>query len=281
MSGRGNASQASTKPSVRGGISVFGALLVASVFNTGFASAMSLGETAGAAKSVVTPITESSSSSLPDPATPTAPVVTPAAPQLPVKAPSAAAPTSSSSSSVAATLNSVTTGVAGTATGTSREAAQQVSASARNGSGADSNRQGAAQGRGGPRTSGNGEGLIDPAKVAPLRWFFIHVWPAIALGRDRALLTTLLERLEGTTSFPPTDAARLLTGFSGASRPSGDRTLSAAADSAKPNGLPAIPPATGTEVESFRVLIFLAFAVLVGSFVVWAESRRLPQPHDD
>jgi hypothetical protein len=281
MSGRGKASRVSTKPSVRGAISVFGALLVASVFNTGFASAMSLGETAGTAESVVTKITESSSSSLPDPATPTAPVVTPAAPQLPVKAPSAAAPRSSSSSNVAVTLNSVTTSVAGTATSTSREAAQQVSASARNGSGADSNRQGAAQGRGGPRTSGNGEGSIDPAKVAPLRWFFIHVWPAIALGRDRALLTTLLKRLEGTTSsLPPTDAARLLTGFSGASRPSGDRTLSTA-HSAKPNELPAVPPATGTEVESYRALIFLALVVLGGSFVVWAESRPLSWPHDD
>jgi LPXTG-motif cell wall-anchored protein len=280
MSGRGKASRVSTKPSVRGAISVFGALLVASVFNTGFASAMSLGETAGAAESVVTPITETSSSSLPDPATPTAPVVTPAAPQLPVKAPSAAAPTSSSSSNVAATLNSVTTGAAGTATSTSREAAQPVSASARNGSHADSdsNRQGAAQGRD-PRTSGNGEGSIDPAEVAPLHWFFIHVWAAIALGRDRALLTTLLERLEGTTSLPPTDAARLLTGFSGASRPSGDRTLSAA-HSAKPNGLLAVLPATGTE-ENYRVLIWLALVVLGGSFVVWAESRRLPRPHDD
>jgi hypothetical protein len=279
MSGRGKASRVSTKPSVRGAIFVFfGALLLASVFNTGFASAMSLGETAGAAESVVTPITETASSSLPDPATPTAPVVTPAAPQLPVKAPSAAAPTSSSSSNVAATLNSVTTGAAGTATSTSREAAQPVSASARNGSDADSNRQGAAQGRG-PRTSGNGEGSIDPAEVAPLHWFFTHVWAAIALGRDRALLTTLLERLEGTTSLTPTDAARLLAGFSGASRPSGDRTLSAAS-SAKPNGLLAVPSATGTEVEDYGVAIWLALVVLGGSFLVWAESRRLPRPHD-
>jgi len=275
MSGQGKASRASTKPSVRGAISVFGALLVASVFNAGLASAMSLGETAGAAGSVVTSITETSPSSLPDPATPTAPAV----PQLPVKAPSAAAPTSSSSSNVAATLNSVTTGVVGTAASTSREAAQQVSAPARNGSGADSNRQGAAQGRG-QRVPGNGEGSIDPAEVAPLHWFFIHIWPAIALGRDRAPLTTLLERLEGATSLPPTDAARLLTGFSGARRPSasGDRTLSAA-HSAQQNGPLAVPRAIASGVEGYRVLIWLALVALGGSFVVWAESRRLPRPH--
>ena len=278
------------KRSVRCAISVFGSLLVASVFGVGLASAMSPGETRGTAESVVTPVTETSRSALPDPVPPATPAA-PAAPRLPVKAPSAAAPTSSSSSDAAGTLNSVTdapspggrlpsvdgaardtTGVAGRST--SGEAVQQVSASARNGSGGDSNLRGAARGRG-PTTRGESRPSIDPAEVAPLRWFFTHVWPAIALGR--AGLTTPLEQWEGTTSLLPTDAAQLLTGISRAGRPSGDRT-SSAAHSAKPNGLFEVPSAIATAVENYLILIVL-LVVLTGSFVIWAEYRSLSRPH--
>jgi hypothetical protein len=283
------------KRSVRWAISVFGPLLVASVFGVGLAPAMSPEETRGTAESVVTPVTETARSALPDPTPPAAP----AAPRLPVKAPragapppSAAAPPPSSSSDVAATLNSATdapsaggrlpsvdgaardtTGVAGR--GTSREAVQQGSASVRNGSDGDSNLLGAARDRG-PTTPGESRPSIDAAEVAPLRWFLTHVWPAIALGR--AGLTTPLEQWEGTTSLLPTDAVQLLTGISGAGRPSGGRTPSAA-HSAKPNGLFEVPSAIATAVEDYLILIVLALVVLTGSFVIRAEYRSLSRPH--
>jgi hypothetical protein len=274
--------EALRKHPVRCVISVLGALLVVSVFGVGFASATSLEETAA-----VTSVTETASSALPDPvpsATPTAP----AAPRLPVKEPIAAAPSSSPSSDNSVTdvssprggLPSVdgtvrdTTGVAGRDMSTSREAAQQVSTSARGGSGGDSNLRGASQG-GDPTTSEENRSSIDSAEVAPRRWFFIHVWPAIALGWAR--LTTPLEGLGGTTSLRPTDAARLLPGFSGVSRPRGDRTPSAAR-SAKPKGLLAVPTSIATAAESLRTLIFLALVVLMGSFVVWTESRSPSRP---
>lgn len=279
------------KHSVRCAISVLGPLLVASVFGVGFASAMSPGESAGTAESVVTPVTEASRSALPDPMPPKTPAI-PAAPRLPVKAPRAAAPTSSSSSDAAATLNSVTdvpspggrlpsvdgaardtTGVAGGAT--SREAVQRVSASAPNGSGGDSNLRGAARDAA-PTTPRENMPSIDSAEAAPLRWFFTHVWPAIALGR--AGLTTPLEQLEGTISLLPADAAQSLRGFSGAGRPSGDRT-SSAAHSAQPNGLFAVPSAIATAAEDYLILIVLVLVVLMGSFVIRAEYRSLSRPH--
>jgi hypothetical protein len=278
---------------MNGRAKVFGALLGVSVFGMGFASATSLADIAGTAESVVAPVTKTSASSLPDPvpppATPAAPVATPAAPQPPVKVPSAA-PTSSTSSDVAATLTSAThassprgglPSVDGTARGTtssaSREAAQQVSGSARSSSGANSNRQDKALGRD-RTTSGGNEHSIHPAEPAPLRWFFIHVWPAIALGQDGVFSTTLPERLEGTTSFLATDAARLLTGFSGATGPGPNPTPSPS-QSAKPTGRLAVPPAVAQAVESYRALIFLALVVLAGLFVAWTESRALSRPH--
>jgi hypothetical protein len=112
--------------------------------------------------------------------------------------------------------------------------------------------------------------------VAPLRWFFTHIWPAIAL--ERAGVTMPLERLEGTTSLLPTDAAQVLAGFSGAGRPSGDPTPSAA-HSARPNGLFEVPSAIATAVENYLILIVLALVVLMGSFVIRAEYRSLSRPH--
>jgi hypothetical protein len=279
------------KRSVRCAISVFGPLAVALVFGVGLASAMSPGETRGAAESVVAPVTETSRSALPDPMPP-APPAAPAAPRPPAKVPSAAAPTSSSPSDVAGTLNSVTdapspgrrppsvdgaardpTGVAGRST--SREAVQQVSAPAGNGSGGDSNLRGAARDRV-PTTPGESRPSIDSAEVAPLRWFFTHVWPAIALGRPG--LTAPLKQSEGTTPLLPPDAAQLLPGFSGAGRSSGDQTPSAA-HSAQPNGLFAVPSAIATAVENYLILIVLALVVLTGSFVIRAEYRSLSRPH--
>ena len=166
-----------------------------------------------------------------------------------------------------------TTGAAGSAT--SREAVQQVSASAPNGSGGDSNLRGAARDAG-PTTPGENRPSIDSAEVAALRWFVTHVWPAIALGR--ASLTTPLEQWEGTTSLLPTDAAQSLTGFSGAGRPSGDRT-SSAAHSARPSGLFAVPSAIATAADDYLILILLALVVLMGSFVIRAEYRSLSRPH--
>jgi hypothetical protein len=279
------------KHSVRCAISVLGPLLVALVFGVGFASAMSPGETTGTAESVVTRVTETSRSALPDPMPPATPEA-PAAPRLPVKAPRAGAPTSSSSSDAAATLHSVTDvpspggrlpsvdGAAGDTTGvadraTSTEAVQQVSASANNGFGGDSNLRGAARGSG-PTTPGENRPSIDSAEVAPLRWFLTHVWPAIALGR--ASLTTPLEQLEGTTSLLPTDAAQSLTEFSGAGRPGGDRTPPAA-HPAQPNGLYAVTSAIATAAENYLILIVLSLVVLMGSFVIRAEYRSLSRPH--
>jgi hypothetical protein len=277
------------KRSVRCSISAFGTIFIASVFGVGFASAMSPGEAAGTAESVVTPVTETSQSALPDPMPSTTPTAS-AAPRLPVRAPSAEAPTSSSSSNAAATLDSVTdapspagrlpsvdgdvrdtTGVADSAT--SRETGQQVSASARNGAVGDSDLRGAARG---PTTPGKSRPSIDSAEVAPRRWFFTYVWPAIALGQ--AGVTTPLEQWEGTTSLLPTDAARLLTGISGAGRLSGDRTPSAA-DSAHPNALFEVPSAIATAVEDFLILIILALVALMGSSVIRAEYRSLSRPH--
>jgi hypothetical protein len=259
-------------------ISVLGALLVTSAFGVGSACATSLEETAATAESL---------SPLPGPAPPATPTA-PAAPRLPVKEPIAAAPSSSPSpddsaadvSSPGGGLSSVdgavrdTTEMAGRAMSTSREAAQQVSTPARSGSGGDSNLRGAPHG-GGPASSEEYRPSIDSAEVAHRRWFMIHVWPAIALGWVR--LTTPLGQLKGTTSLRSTDAARLLTGFSGASHPRGDRTPSAAR-SAKPKSLLTVPTSIATAAEGLRTLIFLVLVVLMGSFVVWTESRSPSRP---
>jgi hypothetical protein len=276
------------KRSLRCAASAFGSLLVALAFGVGFASAMSPEESAGTVESAVAPVTETSRSALPDPP-PAATAAAPAAPRLPVKEPSTGAP-SSSSSDVAATLDGVTgapspggrlplaDGAAGDTTGTagratSMEAAQQASAPARDDSGGGSNPRGAARDR---RATIPGRPSIGAAEVAPLRWFFTHVWPAIALGR--ADLTTPLGQLEGTTSLLSSDAAQLLAELSGAGPPSGDRTPSAA-HAAQPNGLFAVPSAIATAVEDYLILIVLALVVLMGSFVIRAEYRSLSRPH--
>jgi hypothetical protein len=281
-----------TKRSVRCAISVFAAVFVASVFRVGLASAMSTEEVGGTAESVVTPVAETTRSALPDPMPPTTPAA-PAAPRLSVKAPSAAAPTSSSSSGAAATLDSATnapsaggrsasedgpardtTGVAGGTTST--EAVQQVSGSSRNGSGPDPTARGAARGRG-PTIPGESRFSIDSAEVAPLRWFFARVWPAIALGRAGS--TTPLGQWEGTTSLLHAEAAQLLTKIAGAGRPGGDRTSSSAAHAAQPNGLYAVPPTIVRAVEDFLILIVLTIVALMGSSVIRAEYRSLSRPH--
>ena len=279
------------KRSVRCAISVFATLSIASAFGVGFASAMSPGEVGGTAESVAAPVTETARSALPDPMPPPTPSA-PAAPRPPVRAPSAPAPTSSSSGDAGATLGSVTdvpspgdrlpsvdgpaTDTTGVAGGTaSREEVQQVSAPARNGSGGDSNLRGTARGRH-PAIPGKSRPSIYSAEVAPLRWFFAHVWPAIALGR--AGTTTPLEQWDGTTSLLPTDAAPLLTGIAGAGRVSDDRTPFAA-HRAQSNGLYAVPATIVRAVEDFLILIVLTIVALMGSSVIRAEYRSLSRPH--
>jgi hypothetical protein len=235
------------KPSLGCGISLAGAVLVASIFGVPSASATPLGQAAGAGGSVVPPATEAAPPSLPSasppqtpvppapqapvkvPTAPRAPVETSPAPQAPpvktptVKGPGAApnfshlvgAPPSGSTkvSSPGVDLPSVheiagsTKEPAGTAMSTSREV-QQTAASASNGVGTGSGNDGATR-------LGIGAGSVESAKAAPPRRFFAYVWPAIALGPVGKQLAKLQARWRAATSLPVADIARLLSGLTG------------------------------------------------------------------
>lgn len=281
-------SGAPSKLPLRCATAIAGALLVAaSVFGVPSTSADEVTGTVEGAVGSVTTTPVQGLPSTPSPPTPPAPVATPTAPQQipvsPAKLPTEAAPTSSqgaaglpdsvtrvSSKSTAGT-DFPSAGGTRTVAGASTEATRQSSASVRGSPDLDSPRQGIRHR--GTTTSGGGHRSIESAKVAPRSWFFVYVWPAVALGRDGGLLTTLLSRLEGANSLPVAEAARIFLGL--------DENTQADGDSPPPDlfGIPNSPSVTPFDTGSSTGLkIFLATAALLAVLAVWAEFNAATRP---
>ncbi len=288
--------------SLRCGISLAGAALIALVFGVPPAPATLLGTAAGAVGSSVT---GTSAPSLPSatppqtplPTVPQAPVKVPTVPQAPVetspapqappvKAPGAtqnpphlvpAPPDSSTKHSDPGVdlppVNEIANGTkesAGTATGASPAGAQQTAASARNGVGSGSDSHGATH-------PGLEAGRVESAKAAPWRRLLAYVWPAIALGPAWELLATLQTQWEAATLLAISDISdvpRLLsglmgdTGAGGVAGVSGHSTSNPSPAKSTDNWIP-----DGSEISGLVFLVSCAALVALLVFTVRRELR--------
>jgi hypothetical protein len=293
---RTNEAGFASKLSLRCGIALAGAVLIATVFGVASASATLLEDAAGAAKAVVPPATGTSAPSLPSaaPSTPQAPV--PTAPQVPVKVPIAPQPppvsvTTPTSSHLAPAPSGGSTGVsnpgvdlpsvdkitsgakelAGAATSTSTEGARQATASARSGTGKGST------GPGGPGATrpGTGARSVESAKVAPLRRLLAYVWPAIALGPAGKLLATLQARWEAATSLLALNAIRFLSGLMGITGAGGTAGLSKHSPITNLS-----PPADSTDLSlpgggGISLVIFIISSAALMGWLIFSVRREL------
>jgi hypothetical protein len=290
-----------SKLSLRCGISLAGAVLIATVFGVPSASATLLGEAAGAARSVVPPAAGTSAPLLPSAAPPQTPV--PTAPQVPIKVPTAPqappvkvpavkgpettpapshlvpAPSdgSANASSPGVDLSSVdriasgAKKTAGTATSTSMEGVQQAGASARSGAG-----KGGSTSPGGPGETRPGIGArsVESAKVAPLRRLLAYVWPAIALGPAGKLLAALQARWEAATSLSVPNATRLLSGLTGITGVGGAAGLS------KRSAISSPSPADSTDISlpgggGMSLVIFIVSSAALMGWLIFSVRREL------
>jgi hypothetical protein len=295
------------KLALRCGISLAGAVLIASVFGVPSASITSPGKAAGAVGSVVPPVAGISAPSLPSaaptqtpiPTEPQAPVEVPTVPQAPVEtsaAPQASpvevpgttqkslhlAPVPSGDLTKPASpgvdlpsVNEIANGTkesAGPASAASTAGAQQTAASARNGVGKGSGSHRAAH-------PGVEPGSVESAKVAPLPRLLAYVWPAIALGPAWNLLATLQARWEAVTSLAISDVPRLLSGLTGATGAGGVAGISE--HSATPNPSPADSPGTdvwvpdGSAISHFVFIVLCAALIALLVFTVRRELRSM------
>lgn len=281
-------------------VAVLGAVLIAASFGVTSASATLVKEVAGTVRSVVPPVTVPAAPSLPSsppPSTPPAPIAVPAAPQAPVKLPTGATSTPSPSPSPKPAPSSgatkVSTPVAdlpsvGGVTGATKKVASPVRR------GATSNRQ-SGQGTGAPtseaataeddalasRAAARKAGAastppsIKPARAAPLRQLFAHVWPAFALGGNGAVLAgpegaPQLTALDELAAF---SAARLFVlGISGASADREPSERSGTPNDASPGAPNNAPAPAGREITLFVIFSFAALLALLMS-TVWVELR--------
>jgi hypothetical protein len=290
------------KLSSRCGISLAGAVLLASVFGVHSAPATPLEKAAGAVESVVPPVTPAAPPSLPS-AAPTQTTV-PTAPQAPVKVPTVSqapvetspAPRAPSVKVPGATQNSphlvptpsrgapkpsdpgvdlpsvseIASGTresAGTATSASAAGAQQTAASARNGV--------KGPGSHGATHPGIEAGSVESAKVASLRRLLAYVWPAVALGPAWQLLATLQARWGAAASLAISDAPRLLSGLTRITGAGGVAGISE--HSATSNPLPADPTDTwvpdGSEISLFVFIVSCAALLALLVFTIRRELR--------
>src|SRR4029077_13291765 len=112
---------------------------------------------------------------------------------------------------------------------------------------------------------------IKSAQAAPLRHWFAHVWPAIELGRDGAVLA----KREGGSPLTVSGVAQLLLMGAIRASASGDPTLSRhAAATLDPSH--AAPDSTlvpgGREITFFIMFSFAALLALLIA-TAWAEIR--------
>jgi len=277
---------------LRWGISLAGAVLIATVFGVPSASATLVGEAAGAPKSVVPPATGTSAPSLPSaaPAAPQTPV--PTAPQVPIKVPTAPqappvkvpgttptpshlVPAPSGGSSPGVDLPSVdrmasgAKETAGTATSTSTEGVQQAAVSARSGGG---------KGSTGPGSTGEtrpriGARSVELAKAAPLRRLLAYVWPAIALGPAGKLLAALQARWEAATSLSVSNATRFLSGLTGTG-------VGGAAELSKRSAASNPSPADSTNISlpgggGISLVIFIISSAALMGWLIFSIRREL------
>ena len=110
---------------------------------------------------------------------------------------------------------------------------------------------------------------LGSARAAPLRRWLAYIWPAIALGRDRAALA----RAEDAPPLIEAAVTRLLT--MGATHPgaNGDPTLSGPVG---PRDDPPVADDTlvpgGREITFFVIFSFAALLALLIS-TIWVEAR--------
>lgn len=293
-----------SKSSLRCGLSLAGAVLIASAFAVS-ASATPLGQAVGGVGALVPPVAGTSASSLPSvmppqtpvpTPTPQAPVGIPTAPQAPVEispapqAPPVKLPTvkepgtnsshlvpapSSGSGSVSSpgvdlpSADEITSGTkesAGTATSTSAAGVRQTAASARDGVGEGSRSHDATR-------PGTGAGSVESARAAPLPRLLAYVWPAIALGPARTLFAELQARWEAATSLQAVDLIRLLSGITGVTDSGGVAGLS---DSASSNPSPADSTGTwATDGGAISLLVLIISCAALMALLVFAVRREL------
>lgn len=292
--------------SFRYGISLASIVLIASVFGAPSASAGLPGKAAGAAGSVVPPVTGTPAPpSLPNavpphasaPAAPKAPVEVPTLPPAPAKpspapqTPPVKAPKTTpisphpvpapSGGSTKPSGHGVDLPPVGEMAGTRESAGpatsptaggRQTVASARAGAGRDSSSHRATP-------PGIEAGSLESAKVAPLRRLLAYVWPAIPLGPAWRLLATLQAGWEATASFAISDVPWLLSGLTGVAGAGGVAGISEHSATSNPSpgdstgGGPWV--LDGGEISLLAFLVSCAALIALLLFTVRRELRAM------
>src|SRR4051794_7002792 len=160
-----------------------------SVSEVTFAAAEPLNDVVSKVENVAAPLEDTARSALPErtpAAVPTAPEVTRTVPD---QGPSGAGSRSSPSSEAATTLSSAAGASrrVGGLPSTERSGGNTTQAAGPSASGAGDLVAQAAAPAGRSATEDPKLRRAVPADKVPLRWFFVYVWRAIALGQDRAL----------------------------------------------------------------------------------------------
>lgn len=125
----------------------------------------------------------------------------------------------------------------------------------------------------GPAKSNPNAGLIEASRIAPLRKWFLYVWPAVALGRPS--LATLLRRWEDTTLVLISDDG---SASLGAGLTEGTQTDTAVRESPAPaSGFPTLT--SWFQADPFQadppLPISLVYVVVVGGLAsIWLTLRR-------